>query len=52
MIRPCRSILPRADPSAFVDQRAQVIADVAMGPESSAWIVVTQAPVLAGERTS
>ena len=40
MIRPYRSILPRIDPSAFVDQSAQIIGDVEMGPESSAWMNV------------
>jgi carbonic anhydrase/acetyltransferase-like protein (isoleucine patch superfamily) len=40
MIRPYRSILPRIDPTAFVDQSAQIIGDVEMGPESSAWMNV------------
>ena len=40
MIRPYRSILPRIHPSAFVDQSAQVIGDVEMGAESSAWMNV------------
>ena len=40
MIRPYRSILPRIDPSAFVDQSAQVIGDVEIGAESSAWMNV------------
>jgi carbonic anhydrase/acetyltransferase-like protein (isoleucine patch superfamily) len=40
MIRPYRSILPRIDPTAFVDASAQVIGDVEMGPESSAWMNV------------
>jgi carbonic anhydrase/acetyltransferase-like protein (isoleucine patch superfamily) len=40
MIRPYRSILPRIDPSAFVDASAQIIGDVEMGPESSAWMNV------------
>ena len=40
MIRPYRSILPRIDPSAFVDVSAQVIGDVEMGAESSAWMNV------------
>jgi carbonic anhydrase/acetyltransferase-like protein (isoleucine patch superfamily) len=40
MIRPYRSILPRVDPSAFVDPSAQVIGDVEIGPESSAWMNV------------
>jgi carbonic anhydrase/acetyltransferase-like protein (isoleucine patch superfamily) len=40
MIRPYRSILPRIDPSAFVDPSAQIIGDVEMGAESSAWMNV------------
>ena len=40
MIRPYRSILPRIHPTAFVDQSAQVIGDVEMGEESSAWMNV------------
>jgi carbonic anhydrase/acetyltransferase-like protein (isoleucine patch superfamily) len=40
MIRPYRSILPRIHPSAFVDPSAQVIGDVEMGEESSAWMNV------------
>jgi carbonic anhydrase/acetyltransferase-like protein (isoleucine patch superfamily) len=40
MIRAYRSILPRIDPSAFVDESAQIIGDVEMGPESSAWMNV------------
>jgi carbonic anhydrase/acetyltransferase-like protein (isoleucine patch superfamily) len=40
MIRPYRSMLPRIDPSAFVDTSAQIIGDVEMGPESSAWMNV------------
>jgi carbonic anhydrase/acetyltransferase-like protein (isoleucine patch superfamily) len=40
MIRPYRSILPRIDPSAFVDQSAQIVGDVEMGTESSAWMNV------------
>ena len=40
MIRPCRSILPRIHPTAFVDESAQVIGDVEMAEESSAWMNV------------
>jgi gamma-carbonic anhydrase len=40
MIRPYRSILPRIDSTAYVDPSAQVIGDVEMGPESSAWMNV------------
>jgi len=40
MLRPFRSILPTVDPSAFVDQSAQVIGDVHVGPESSVWMNV------------
>ena len=40
MIRPYRSIRPRIDPSAFIDPSAQVIGDVEMGEESSAWMNV------------
>ncbi len=40
MIRPYRSVLPRIDASAFVDQSAQVIGDVDIGAESSVWMNV------------
>lgn len=40
MIRPYRSILPRVHLTAFVDSSAQVIGDVEMGEESSAWMNV------------
>ncbi len=40
MIRPYRSTLPRIHPSAFIDSSAQVIGDVEMGEESSAWMNV------------
>jgi carbonic anhydrase/acetyltransferase-like protein (isoleucine patch superfamily) len=40
MIRAYRSILPRIHPSAFIDRSAQVIGDVEMGEESSAWMNV------------
>lgn len=38
MLRPYRGRLPAIDPSAFVDDTAQVIGDVAIGPESSVWM--------------
>ena len=40
MLRQYRSILPTVHPSAFVDQSAQVIGDVHVGPESSIWMNV------------
>jgi carbonic anhydrase/acetyltransferase-like protein (isoleucine patch superfamily) len=40
MIRPFRATLPRIHPSAYVDSSAQVIGDVEMGEESSAWMNV------------
>jgi carbonic anhydrase/acetyltransferase-like protein (isoleucine patch superfamily) len=40
MIRPYRGILPRIPPSAFIDISAQIIGDVEMGEESSAWMNV------------
>ena len=38
MLRPFRSVLPRVDPSAYVDSSAQVIGDVHIGAESSVWM--------------
>jgi carbonic anhydrase/acetyltransferase-like protein (isoleucine patch superfamily) len=38
MIRPYRDILPKVDPSAFVDDSAQVIGDVTIGAESGIWM--------------
>lgn len=40
MIRPFRSVLPVIDPSVFVDQTAQVIGDVRLGPECGVWMNV------------
>jgi carbonic anhydrase/acetyltransferase-like protein (isoleucine patch superfamily) len=40
MLRPFRSVLPRVNPSAYVDQSAQVIGDVEIGDESSVWMNV------------
>ena len=38
MLRPYRGQWPQLDASVFVDQSAQVIGDVAIGPESSIWM--------------
>jgi carbonic anhydrase/acetyltransferase-like protein (isoleucine patch superfamily) len=38
MLRPYRGQWPQLDASVFVDQSAQVIGDVAVGPESSIWM--------------
>ena len=40
MLRRFRDVLPTVDPSAFVDESAQVIGDVHVGPESSVWMNV------------
>lgn len=40
MIRAYRSILPRVHQTAFIDRSAQVIGDVEMGEDSSAWMNV------------
>jgi carbonic anhydrase/acetyltransferase-like protein (isoleucine patch superfamily) len=40
MIRPFKGITPQVDESAYVDQSAQVIGDVQIGPESSVWMNV------------
>lgn len=40
MLRSYRGRLPAVDPSAFVDQSAQVIGDVEIGAESSVWMNV------------
>ncbi len=40
MVRPYRGILPTIDPSAYVDQSAQVIGNVSVGEESSVWMNV------------
>src|SRR3954464_3555537 len=40
MLRTFRGILPTVDPSAYLDQSAQVIGDVHIGPESSVWMSV------------
>ena len=38
MLRSHRGVLPSVDPSAYVDESAQVIGDVAIGAESSIWM--------------
>ena len=38
MLRPYRGRLPVVHPTAFVDDSAQVIGDVEIGPESSIWM--------------
>jgi gamma-carbonic anhydrase len=40
VLRPYRNVLPTVDPTAFVDVSAQVIGDVHLGAESSAWMNV------------
>ena len=40
MLRPYRGVLPRVDPTAYIDQSAQVIGDVEIGAESSVWMSV------------
>ncbi len=40
MLRQYKSIFPTVDPTAFVDQSAQVIGDVHIGAESSIWMNV------------
>jgi carbonic anhydrase/acetyltransferase-like protein (isoleucine patch superfamily) len=40
MIRPFKSTVPAIDPTAFVDDSAQVIGDVGIGAESSVWMNV------------
>jgi carbonic anhydrase/acetyltransferase-like protein (isoleucine patch superfamily) len=40
MIRSFKHITPLVDASAYVDESAQVIGDVAIGPESSVWMNV------------
>jgi carbonic anhydrase/acetyltransferase-like protein (isoleucine patch superfamily) len=38
VIRPYRGVLPDIDPTAFIDDSAQIIGDVAIGAESSIWM--------------
>ena len=40
MLRSYRGIVPTIDPTAYVDESAQVIGDVHVGPESSIWMNV------------
>jgi gamma-carbonic anhydrase len=40
MLRPFRGVLPTVDPTAYVDESAQVIGDVHIGAESSIWMNV------------
>lgn len=40
MLRPYKGCLPRVDPTAYVDESAQVIGDVTIGAESSVWMTV------------
>lgn len=40
MLRGFRGVHPTVDPSAYVDESAQVIGDVHIGPESSVWMHV------------
>jgi carbonic anhydrase/acetyltransferase-like protein (isoleucine patch superfamily) len=39
MIRLYKGIRPSIDPSCYVDESAQVIGDVTIGPESSVWML-------------
>jgi carbonic anhydrase/acetyltransferase-like protein (isoleucine patch superfamily) len=38
VIRPYRGVLPDVDPTAYIDESAQIIGDVAIGAESSIWM--------------
>lgn len=38
MLRPYKGVTPRVHPGVFVDDSAQVIGDVEIGPESSVWM--------------
>ncbi len=40
MLRPYRGILPCVHPTAYIDESAQVVGDVAVGEESSIWMCV------------
>ena len=56
MIRKFKGVVPAIDPSAYVDESAQVIGDVHIGAESSVWMnVVIRGDVNAiriGQRTN
>jgi len=38
VLRPYRGVSPRVDPTAFIDDSAQVIGDVEVGEESGVWM--------------
>jgi carbonic anhydrase/acetyltransferase-like protein (isoleucine patch superfamily) len=38
MLRQYKGMAPRVDPSAYIDQSAQVIGDVEIGPDASVWM--------------
>ncbi|MCM3880846.1 MAG: gamma carbonic anhydrase family protein [Vicinamibacterales bacterium] len=40
MLRPFRAIHPKVNPTAYIDESAQVIGDVEIGDESSVWMNV------------
>ncbi len=40
MIRTFKGVTPTVDPTAYIDQSAQVVGDVVIGPESSVWMNV------------
>jgi carbonic anhydrase/acetyltransferase-like protein (isoleucine patch superfamily) len=40
MLRPFKGQMPAINPSAYIDQSAQVVGDVAIGAESSVWMNV------------
>ena len=40
MVRPYRGVVPQIDPSAYVDESAQIIGDVHVGARSSIWLHV------------
>ena len=40
MLRPFRGVMPRVDPSAYIDDSAQIIGDVEVGESSSVWMNV------------
>jgi carbonic anhydrase/acetyltransferase-like protein (isoleucine patch superfamily) len=40
MIRPYRGVYPEVHPSAYIDQTAQLIGHVSIGPDSSVWMNV------------
>src|ERR671912_765609 len=38
MLRQYKGMTPRVDPGAYIDESAQVIGDVQIGPEASVWM--------------